>query len=185
MKEALSAVGNDALDLMQKRIIEMAARDEEIHSLRQIYDIWVDCNEEAYAKLAYSDEFSELYGKVTNALMGLKRYGRNVIDEMLGALNMPTRKGINTMQKRQQELRRDFKAANRKIESLEEDLQALKRELGGGTASSGSRQGGKKKTAAKKTGKKKTGKKKTARKKAAKKKTSRKRGGDDMITIKI
>lgn len=203
----LTRVGIEAVERMRKRILEMAETGEEIHTLRQIYDIWVDCNEEAYANLAHSDEFSELYGEVTNALMGIKRYSRNVVDEMLAALNMPTRKGINTMQQRQQELRRDFKVANRKIETLEEELSALKHKMDGDSAGAGrgaGRKAGKKKTtrsssgrtpsgkktskrkstAKKKTAKKKTGKKKTAKKKLAGKKASRK-SGNDMITIKI
>jgi len=203
----LTRVGTEAVEHMRKRILEMAEAGEEIHTLRQIYDIWVDCNEEAYAKLAHGDEFSELYGEVTNALMGIKRYSRNVVDEMLAALNMPTRKGINTMQKRQQELRRDFKVANRKIETLEEELSALRRKMDGGSAAagrrsgrattkkkitrtssagsaSGRRSGKKKSTANKKTAKRKTGKKKTAKEKSAGKKATRK-SGNDMITIKI
>jgi polyhydroxyalkanoate synthase subunit PhaE len=56
----------------------------------------VDCGEEAYAEFTYTKEFSDLYGRLTNALMAVKHHGRNVVDEILGALNMPTRRGMNT-----------------------------------------------------------------------------------------
>ena len=126
---AMCNVGINALDAMRLKIIQMAEQGKEINSLREVYDLWVDCNEESYASFVFSDEYSELNGRLTNALMAVKQHGRNVVDEALGAMNMPTRRGINTMQKRQQEMRREQKDANNKIANLQDEIKLLRENL--------------------------------------------------------
>jgi hypothetical protein len=49
-----------------------------------------------------------------------------MVDEALGALNMPTRSELRTLQDRLQETRREYKA-------LRHEVDALKRQLAGGT----------------------------------------------------
>lgn len=99
-----------ALDRMLQRIQSLADRGETITSLRQLYDLWVDVGEEVYAEFVMQPEFSSLYGRMVNALMAVKRQGREVLDEVLGALNMPTREEIDTVLERQQALRRQVRA---------------------------------------------------------------------------
>lgn len=127
----MSNVSNRAFDAMRGKIVEMAEKGEEINSLRQIYDLWIDCNEGAYAECVYSDEYSELYGRLTNSLMAVKKHGRNSIDELLSALNMPTHRTLNTMTKRQQELRREQKSNNLVIDRLQEEIAGLKKQIAG------------------------------------------------------
>ena len=201
---ALSKVGLDALESMRQKILEMAANGNVIHSLREIYDLWVDAHEKAYADFVYTDEYSELYGRMTNALMAVKKHNRNYIDEILASLNMPTRKGMNTMLKRQQEIRRENITARKKIRQLEKDQQKLfelladKQKVESKDKSSGEKPETKtgqatpksniKKTAKSKTRKKKTPSKAGKKSTSVKKRESSKRnnGNDDnMIVIKI
>jgi len=123
--QALYKVGIGAIDAMRDKILAMAKEDKELKSLRDIYDLWIDCNEESYASYVYTPEFSELYGRLTNALMAVKQHGRNLVDEYLGALNVPTYKGINTLQKRQYDMRREQKTTLRKIQDLEKVISDL------------------------------------------------------------
>lgn len=179
----LSKVGIKALDHMKQRIMEMAEKDEEINSLREIYDLWVDCNEQAYADYVMTPEYSELYGRLVNDLMALKRQGQGFMDETVSAMGMPTRRGMNTLQKRQHEMRRELIAARNRIEALENELEKvneLEREVKAmkasqssssqsrpvATSTSASAASGSAATT-KKTTKKKTTKKKTASKKAS------------------
>jgi len=128
---AMANVSLKALDTMRDKIIRMAEEGKEIHSLREIYDLLVDCGEEAYAEFTYTKDFSDLYGRLTNALMAVKHHGRNIVDEMLGALNMPTRRGMNTLLKRHQDMHRESKDTVRKIDQLQDDVTALKRAMNG------------------------------------------------------
>src|SRR3972149_7872029 len=108
--QAMYRVSMEAIEAMRQKILALAREGKEPKSLRELYDLWVDCNEEAYASFAYTSEYSSLYGRLTNALMAVKQHGRNLIDEGLAALNVPTHKGINTLQKRQYDMGRQQKS---------------------------------------------------------------------------
>ena len=196
---AISKVGLDALEAMRLRILEMAEKGEVINSLRGIYDLWVDSNEKAYAAYVYTDEYSEIYGRMTNALMAVKKHSRNTVDEMLASLNMPTRKTINTMLERQQELRREHISAIQKIKQLEKEQQELRKMFADSSIVKKTKEKRKKKTniTTSKTKTKKVTEKKTSQKKTIKKTTKKtvsnknkkasgkNRNNDNMIIIKI
>ena len=59
-----------ALDLMEQRLRERAASDETASSLRELFNLWVDCNEETYGRMLRGAEYSELSGRLLNALLG-------------------------------------------------------------------------------------------------------------------
>lgn len=59
-----------ALDLMEQRLRERAASGEVADSLRELFNLWVDCNEETYGRMLRSAEYSELSGRLLNALLG-------------------------------------------------------------------------------------------------------------------
>ena len=115
---AFRDLGMDALNRLQRRLAERADRREPITTLRGLYDLWVDCSEEAYLELVSTDSYAEVYGRMVNALMALKHHGRNMVDEVVGAMGLPTRHGLNTLHQRQQELRREVVALRRELESL-------------------------------------------------------------------
>jgi class III poly(R)-hydroxyalkanoic acid synthase PhaE subunit len=127
-------LGTDTLERLSRKIMELAEKGEEIKSLRQIYDLWVDCGEEAYNELVFTDEYSEVYGHLVNSLMALKHHSQGVMDEAAGALNLPTRKGMTTLLRRQQELRREIVAIRSHLDKVEttetgNQLKALQDEL--------------------------------------------------------
>jgi polyhydroxyalkanoate synthase subunit PhaE len=122
-------IGPETLARLQRRL---ADRSEPITSLRGLYDLWVDSSEEVYFELVATEEHSQAYGRMVNALMALKNHGRNMVDEMVGALGMPTRHGLSTLQRRQQELRRELVALRREVaesRSLRAEVAELQREL--------------------------------------------------------
>jgi hypothetical protein len=57
-----------------------------------------------------TDEYAAIYGRLVNALMALKHHSQNLVDEAVGAANLPTRRGMTTLQCRQQEVRRQIVA---------------------------------------------------------------------------
>ncbi|MFZ4791390.1 MAG: poly(R)-hydroxyalkanoic acid synthase subunit PhaE [Candidatus Competibacteraceae bacterium] len=65
----LQQAAEQALNLMEQRLRERAAADENITSLRELYDLWVECNEETYGRMLHSAEYSELSGRLLNALL--------------------------------------------------------------------------------------------------------------------
>lgn len=66
--ELLRRAALAALDLMEQRLGERAATGHPPGSLRELYNLWVDCNEETYGRMLRGDEYSEVSGRLFNAL---------------------------------------------------------------------------------------------------------------------
>lgn len=132
-----SKTGIDTLERMSKKVIERAEKGQEIKSLREIYDLWVDCCEEAYNDIVFTEQYQDAYGHLINALMALKHHGQSMIDQFMGALNMPTHKGVTTLQCRQQELRRELRDIRSQLgehvskapKGMQTELDALRTDL--------------------------------------------------------
>jgi poly[(R)-3-hydroxyalkanoate] polymerase subunit PhaE len=138
---AFRTLGPETLARLQHRL---ADRREPVTTLRALYDLWVDSSEEVYLELVATDAHAQAYGRMVNTLMALKNHGRNMVDEIVGALGLPTRHGLSTLQRRQQELRRELVALRRELGeagSIRSELAELRREVqalrsqatGGGT----------------------------------------------------
>ncbi len=119
-------LGTETFSRLQHRLGERAERQEPVMTLRALYDVWVDSSEEAYLELVSTESYAETYGKMVNALMALKHHGRAVMDQAVGAVGLPTRDGLATLQKRQQELRRETVALRRELAELRAQLDGLK-----------------------------------------------------------
>ena len=101
-------LGVDALERLAAKIIERAEQGREINTLREVYDLWVDCGEEAYSALVFTEEYADIYARLVNALMALKHHNQTAVDNVAESLNLPTHQGITTLQRRQQEFRREI-----------------------------------------------------------------------------
>lgn len=68
--ELLRQAARDALDLMEQRLGERAAAGATVESLRELYNLWVECNEETYGRMLRSPDYGALNGRLLNALLG-------------------------------------------------------------------------------------------------------------------
>jgi poly[(R)-3-hydroxyalkanoate] polymerase subunit PhaE len=190
----MTRLNNDALELMRKKILRMSKQGEDFNSMRQIYDLWVESNEKVYADYAYTEEYSDLNGRLVNSQMALKRLSQEMTEDMLSAMNMPTTRAMNDLERRHYELRKKFKFMESELKNLKETINkqsASKDELVIKTKQvSTTRKKTKKKSASStsKVAKKKSVSRKTAvKKKVAKKKAKRKSSTakKDVIEIKF
>ncbi len=118
-------LGVDALERLAAKIIERAEQGREINTLREVYDLWVDCGEEAYNALVFTEEYADIYARLVNALMALKHHNQITVDEVAGSLNLPTHQEITTLQRRQQEFRRELAGFRSLLDpSMMEGMQA-------------------------------------------------------------
>ena len=117
-----SGLGTKAVGRMREF---MEAQDKPIESARALYDSWVGCCEQVYAEEVKTAEYARISGRLINAQMAVKQRMAIMVDEALGAMNMPTRSELRTLQDRLQETRREYKA-------LRHEVEALKRQLGKG-----------------------------------------------------
>jgi len=107
---AHARLGVDTIERFSRRVMERAETGQEITSLREVYDLWVDAGEAAYSELVLTEEYAAIYGGLVNALMALKHHSQHLVDEAVGAANLPTRRDMTTLQCRQQEVRRQIAA---------------------------------------------------------------------------
>ncbi len=134
--KAMSTVGVEALEKLKIRLANLSKQDEKLDSLRQIYNLWVDCNEEAYAEYVFSEEYSLLNGRLVNSLMEYKGHHTELMDELFSDMNIPSKKELEGLLVSQQGFRRKLKKAEeekasnqRRLDSLEKELQALRAEM--------------------------------------------------------
>ncbi|WP_353570116.1 class III poly(R)-hydroxyalkanoic acid synthase subunit PhaE [Candidatus Albibeggiatoa sp. nov. BB20] len=124
----LSRVGTRTVDLMQEKAVKLQESSKKVENLRQLYNLWIDCGEIAYAEIVNTDEYAEINAHLVNTLMAWKKHERCMIDEVLGSMNMPTRKELDSLHLRLQQLRRETRIL--KAKQYEERIDNLKGELG-------------------------------------------------------
>lgn len=98
----LAKVQTEALDLLEKRVREHPQR---IESFRELYDLWVECGEQSYGKLAYSEAYSKLQAELGNASMRLRARVQKVLEHWLRQLDLPTRSELNSVHRQLRDLR--------------------------------------------------------------------------------
>lgn len=119
-------VSNRAMELVGERIMAKIEAGESFASLREAYDLIVDCGEEAYGELAYTAEFAEAQTRLTNTLMALKHHEQTLMVEVQSAFNIPTRRELNTSHSRVHDLRREVRDLQHQVDDLElEELREL------------------------------------------------------------
>lgn len=120
-----SKLGVKSVDRMRSYLQGVIEGGKSIDSVRSLYDNWVRCCEDVYAEEVISPEYAKIHGHLINAQMALKRRMAVIVDESLGALNMPTRSELRTLQDRLQETRRENQRQQRSINALQRQLAAL------------------------------------------------------------
>lgn len=120
--------------------LKLAEREEpgrQIDSARGLYDIWVDAYEDAYAEIALSEEYREIYAALVDAQMRVRKHMQDEVERNCIELGMPTRSEVDTIGERLQTLRReyhnyreevgDFAALKDELAALREEVASLKR----------------------------------------------------------
>ena len=113
-----------AYELFEDKLAEREEPGRQLTSARALFDLWIDAAEEAYAGIALSPEFREVYGALVNAQMRLRQGVQHEVEQACAQLGMPTRSEVD--------------AAHRKIAELE---RALRRMRDAADAGKGSSQG--------------------------------------------
>ncbi len=125
------------MEKLQDKLTQHAEPGRQIDSLKALYDLWVDAAEEAYAEIALSDEFREVYAEMVNTQMHVRQLQQLKTEQLCKELGVPTRSEISSLGERVQQLRRDLRGNQSKvvdtqageIAELRRELNAVKRRL--------------------------------------------------------
>jgi polyhydroxyalkanoate synthase subunit PhaE len=133
----LQQVNAQGIERLQDMLKEHVEPGKQIESLKALYDLWVDAMEDAYSKMALSDEYRDVFGALVNAQMQVRKLQHQQTEQMCRELGIPTRSEVDGLGKRLQQLRRDMAGRRQEtsqadmpeVDALRAEIAALKREL--------------------------------------------------------
>jgi class III poly(R)-hydroxyalkanoic acid synthase PhaE subunit len=102
IKQAL----DDAFTLFEQRLAEHEQPGNQLTSARAMFDLWIEAAEEAYAKVAMSEPFQQVYAELGNAQMRLRAATQHEIERVCEAIGMPTRTEMDAAHRRITDLER-------------------------------------------------------------------------------
>lgn len=102
IKQAL----DDAFALFEQRLAEHEAPGNQLTSARALFDLWIEAAEDAYAKVALSEAFQQVYAALGNAQMRLRAGAQQEVERLCEAVGLPTRTEMDAAHRRITELER-------------------------------------------------------------------------------
>lgn len=102
IKQAL----DDAFGLFEQRLAEHEQPGNQLTSARAMFDLWIEAAEEAYAKVAMSEPFQQVYAALGNAQMRLRGAAQQEVERISEAFGLPTRTEMDAAHRRITELER-------------------------------------------------------------------------------
>ncbi len=127
---AYSEVGKRSIDRFGKQLKHReGAGEEPIASVKDLFNLWVDCSEQEYAEFVMGDDYVRLHGRLTNALMRLKSQEQEILDDRLEAMNLPTRRELDTLSRRFHEMRRSRRTLERELKTVRENQEEMRRQF--------------------------------------------------------
>jgi polyhydroxyalkanoate synthase subunit PhaE len=133
----LQQVNAQGIERLQEMLKEHVEPGKQVESLKALYDLWVDAMEDAYSKMALSEEYRDVFGALVNAQMQVRKLQQQQTEQICRELGIPTRSEVDGLGKRLQQLRRDvsgrrqevLQADTSEVDTLRAEIAALKREL--------------------------------------------------------
>jgi class III poly(R)-hydroxyalkanoic acid synthase PhaE subunit len=110
-------VQQEALDLLERQVRERERSNQRVSAWRELYDLWVDCGERAYAQLAHSEAYGKLNADYANATVRLRARQQKLIEHGLRQFDLPTRAELNSVHRLLRELRARVDAIEARLAS--------------------------------------------------------------------
>ena len=101
-----SAIAQDSAQRFIARMQASGGADFSSERALALYEIWVECAEEAYAATVRRDDFCRLQAQLTNTAMALLLAQRKQADKLARAWGLPTREEADALQRQIRELRK-------------------------------------------------------------------------------
>jgi class III poly(R)-hydroxyalkanoic acid synthase PhaE subunit len=106
MATVLAKVHADTLDLLARRSLELANAGQPLETFKALHDLWVECGEVTFAKVAHGESYCRLQAALCNAGIRVQAQQQRQIERWLKQLDLPTRTELNTLHLRVLELQR-------------------------------------------------------------------------------
>ena len=103
----------------------LTGSETKISSLQHLHDIWVDAYESAYSKTVFTDVYQRSHGRISNALMQLRKFIQDVRDVHFQSVGLATRTGLDTALQRQHKLRKEMRIHRRDVQDMQQQMTQL------------------------------------------------------------
>lgn len=117
--EHYGSINQHAADQM---VSTLTLEEGKVSSLQQLHDIWVEAYESAYSDTVFTDAYQRSHGRISNALMQLRKFIQDVRDVHFQSVGLATRKGLDTALQRQHQLRKEMRVVRRDMQSIRDEL---------------------------------------------------------------
>jgi hypothetical protein len=117
------------LERLRAALASDATPGQPVESLKALYDLWVDAAESAYAEIALTDEFREVYGAMVNAQMRERQLQQQQLEQYCRQLGLPTRSEVDSLGRRLQEVRRQLRSHDDTAAAQAGEIALLRAEL--------------------------------------------------------
>ena len=103
-----SEVANTAAQRFVARVGGTAAAPGSVDQALKLYELWVNCAEEAYAATVHRGDFSRLQADIANTSAALLVEQRRYAETLARAFGLPTRSEVDALRAELRELRREL-----------------------------------------------------------------------------
>lgn len=122
--QAFAKVFSQSLETVPQQVEARAQAGKPVQGFRELYELWIECGEQAFADLAHHEAFITAQAACGNALSRLKRSQQVLLDFWLKSYDLPTRAEINTVHQRMRDLSARLAELERQLVSVREDNRA-------------------------------------------------------------
>ncbi|WMJ69619.1 class III poly(R)-hydroxyalkanoic acid synthase subunit PhaE [Stenotrophomonas sp. 24(2023)] len=100
---------DEAFVLFEQRLAQHELPGSQLTSARAMFDLWIEVAEEAYAKVALSEPFQQVYAALGNAHMRLRAAVQQEVEQVSERVGLPTRSEMDAAHRRIAELERSLR----------------------------------------------------------------------------
>src|SRR5690606_1656109 len=109
---------DEAFALFEQRLAEHEAPGSQLTSARAMFDLWIEAAEDAYAKVAMSEAFQQVYASLGNAQMRLRAAVQREVEQLSERVGLPTRSEMDAAHRRIAELERQLRRLQASVEQM-------------------------------------------------------------------
>lgn len=107
----LADVHRETLDLLARRVQERGNSGQPVEDFKNLYDLWIECGEATYGKVAGGEPYCRLQAELGNAATAVRSLQQQLLERWLKQFDLPTRSELNTLHRRVLDLQRRLDAA--------------------------------------------------------------------------
>lgn len=113
-----AGIVGDALKRFGERVGGQLAKGAPPMSIKALYDAWIECGEETYARVAHTPEYAKTQADLGNVLAKLRNEQREWVESYSRQLDLPTRAELNTVHLRLKHLKAEVRRLNSQLAEL-------------------------------------------------------------------